>query len=490
MVNKNNSLKSLISINHPLARIILILFLLSGCSPLPVTPVINSGISTQTVNAFLNRNASGTAAATSSMPSAQSPEKSNTVTRIPVINSTTPQQAASGRLPLPPADQATARLIVSNGFAIRIFAQDLDDSPRFMAFGPDGSLYLTLTRAGKIVRLADKDANGLADSNYVVISQLNQPHGLAWHDGWLYVAENDRIERLHSTTGEGIFNIRELVTNNIPGGSGHFTRTIHFGPDGKMYVSAGSSCNVCAESDPRRAAILRFNPDGTIPSDNPFAGDSDFRKRPVWAGGLRNSVDFLWTPTGQMWANMNGRDNMMDANGQPDNLPPEVIVFPIQGGRSYGWPYCYTPVLGFNSLLAPQMLDNQSGLSLPAGFDCNQTGTALFTGLPHSAPLGMSFGNIGNFPPSFQADLFVAYHGSWNVQNSANIRDCKVERVVVENGQPVRSETFVSGWRAAGYTCGSPSTYGRPVDVIFGPDGAMYISDDAGGRVYRLIYAY
>jgi glucose/arabinose dehydrogenase len=378
---------------------------------------------------------------------------------------------------------------VPKGFAIRIFAQDLVGNPRFMAFGPDGDLYLSLTGAGKIVRLADVDQNGLADSTQVVASGLNQPHGLAWQSDWLYVAENDRVERLHSTTGDGVLNVKELVTDNIPGGSGHFTRTIHFGPDGKMYVSGGSSCNVCAESDPRRAAILRFNADGSIPSDNPFALDSDTRKRPLWAWGLRNSVDFLWTPSGQMWANMNGRDNLMDANGVPDNLPPEVIVFPIQANHSFGWPYCYTPVFGFNEKAAPQVLDSQSGLSLPAGFDCSQAVPALFTDLPHSAPLGMSLGRQGNFPAAFLPDLYVAYHGSWNVQDPTNIRDCKVERVIVENGQPVRSETFVNGWRSAGQTCGSPSSYGRPADVIFGPDGAMYISDDAGGRVYRLIYA-
>ena len=146
-----------------------------------------------------------------------------------------------------------------------------------------------------------------------------------------------------SSSADGILDVKELVTDNIPGGGGHFTRTVHFGPDGKMYVSAGSSCNVCAETDPRRAAILRFNPDGSIPPDNPYANDGDVRKRAVWASGLRNSVDFLWTPSGGMWASMNGRDNLKDASGLPDTLPPEVIVFPVQSGGFYGWPYCYNP---------------------------------------------------------------------------------------------------------------------------------------------------
>lgn len=430
----------------------------------------------------------GATAAPSLTPGSSS-ETSTHDPSTPASTATSISLAPARKFPLPPPDEASARLSVPEGFAIRIFAQDLVGNPRFMTFGPDGALYLSLTGAGEIVRLPDANQDGLADSTQVVADGLNQPHGLAWQGSWLYVAENDRVERLKSTTGGGVFNIQELVTDNIPGGPGHFTRTIHFGPDGKMYVSTGSSCNVCAESDPRRAAILRFNPDGSIPSDNPLAKDPDTRKRPLWAWGLRNSVDFLWTPSGQMWASMNGRDNLMDDNGLPDNLPPEAIVFPIQGGHSYGWPYCYTPVSGYNAKSVPQVLDSQSGLPLPAGFDCSQAVPALFTDLPHSAPLGMSLAGQGNFPADYLPDLYVAYHGSWNVQDPNNIRDCKVERIIIENGQPVRSETFAGGWRAAGKTCGSPETYGRPADVIFGPDGAMYISDDAGGRVYRLVYA-
>jgi glucose/arabinose dehydrogenase len=459
-----------------LIYIFIILFLLAACNP---------GTETSGTTVF----ETATAIPPSVSPSPISIQTATLAagTTLPT-NETASQPKAPPSLPLPPADEASDRLKVPEGFAIRIFAQGLSGSPRFIDLGPDGSLYLSLIDAGMVVRLADADQNGLADSTEVVASGLNYPHGLAWQGDWLYVAENDHVERLRSTKGSGGFDVRELVTDNIPSGTGHYTRTVHFGPDGKMYVSAGSSCNVCQESDPRRAAILRFNPDGSIPSDNPFASDPDPRRRPLWAWGLRNSVDFLWTPGGEMWASMNGRDNLLDANGLPDNLPPEVIVFSIQTGSSYGWPYCYTPILGFNENAKSQVLDNQSGLKLPTGFDCSQAVPAVFTDLAHSAPLGMSFVKEGNFPAVYQPDLYVAYHGSWNVKDVTNIRDCKVERVVVENGQPVRSETFVSGWRAPGQTCASPSAYGRPADVVFGPDGAMYISDDTGGRVYRLIY--
>lgn len=380
---------------------------------------------------------------------------------------------------LPPADEAAARISLPPGFAIRIFAQELPPRPRFMAFGPDGHLYISLMDSGQVVRLPDRNSDGLADGVEVIATGLTSPHGLEWHQGWLYVAEVDRIERLRDADMDGAFESRELITANLPSGSGHNTRTVHFGPDGKMYVSAGSSCNVCVESDPRRAAILRFNADGSIPADNPFAGDPDARKRPLWAWGLRNSVDFLWSPAGELWANHNGRDSL------GDNLPPEEIVIPVQGNASHGWPYCYTATLGVNT--SPEILDDKSGLTLPPGFSCDQAVAAKFTAPAHSAPLGMTLGEGTLFPPEYRDDLYVVYHGSWNTNDPLNYRDCKIERVILSDGQPTGSDTFATGWRAPGKLCGSADTWGRPADVIFSPQGEMYISDDKGMRVYRVI---
>lgn len=380
---------------------------------------------------------------------------------------------------LPPADEATRRISVPPGFAIRIFAQGLND-PRFMAVGPDGSLYVALFGAGQIARLPDKDGNGLADQVQIVASGLNLPHNMEFHAGFLYVAENGLIERLSNPDVNGVFQTRALVTNNIPGAGGHSSRTLHFGPDGKLYVSGGSSCNICVETDPRRAAILRFNADGSIPSDNPFANDPDLLKRPVWATGLRNAVDFLFTPSGALWADQNGSDGLGDA------VPPEEVVNVIQKGVWYGWPYCYTPTLGLNQPPQPEVADTR--MTPPLGVTCAQSTPALLTDLAHSAPLGMTLTRSINFPAAYQNDLFIAYHGSWNTNDPANYRDCKVERVVVQNGVPVRTETFANGWRGAGVLCGSAPTWGRPAGVIFGSDGGLYVSDDAGGRIYRIMY--
>ena len=395
------------------------------------------------------------------------------ITVPPIINPT-PTNVPVATLPLPPADETAQRISVPPGFAIRTFAQKLGE-PRLMAFGPDGALYVALIGSGEISRLADDNHDGLADGVQIVARNLGGPNNLEWHDSWWYVAERDRVERFDAT-----FAKRELVTNNIPCCGGHFTRTVHFGPDGEMYVSAGSSSNSDPETDPRRAAILRFNPDGSIPSDNPFAADADKRKQAVWAYGLRNTVDFLWTKDGQLWASMMGVDAISD------DKPPEVIVTKIERGKNYGWPYCYNPVLGANLPPNQKPLVRDTRIGLPQGFDCSMATPALFTDLAHAAPLGMSFVSGKNFPGSMQNDLFVAFHGSWNTNTVANYRDCKVQRIVIQNGLPVRTETFATGWRSANEKC--MDAWGRPADVVFGPDGAMYISDDKNGLVYRVIY--
>ncbi|MEW6648623.1 MAG: PQQ-dependent sugar dehydrogenase [Chloroflexota bacterium] len=389
-----------------------------------------------------------------------------------------PLVSRTGALPLPPPDEASQRIQVPPGFHIRVFAAGLASRPRFMALAPDGHLYLTLTDSGQIVRLPDRDNNGLSDGVEIIASGLSLPHGLAFHQGWLYVAEGSRVQRLAGPDASGNFSPPQLVSDNIPAPAGHSSRTVIFGADGKMYVSAGSSCNLCVEDDPRRAAILRFNPDGSIPADNPFTNDSDPRRRPLWAWGLRNSVGMVISPQGGLWVNHNGSD------GMGDDLPPEEIVIDVQPHRSHGWPFCYTPGLGVSS--APETRDTR--IALPSGFTCSQAVAAIFTAPAHSAPLGMTLGSGVNFPPDYAGDLYVAYHGSWNTNDPANFRDCKVERVLLQNGQPVGSQVFANGWRAPGKKCGDAATWGRPADVIFGRNGELFISDDKGMRVYRVIY--
>jgi glucose/arabinose dehydrogenase len=347
-----------------------------------------------------------------------------------------------------------------------------------MTIGPDQQLYVADRGADKIYRLPDQNADGLADDNQVVAEDLNGPHSLEWHEGSLYVAENDQISRLTDTNGDGDFlddDEATTITDNIPSGGGHSTRTLHIGPDGKLYVAAGSSSNINPESDPRRAAILRFNLDGTIPDDNPFAQDEDEQRRPVWAEGLRNSVDFVFLPDGRLWATHNGSD------GLGDDLPPEEIVIEVEKGKHYGWPYCYTPTLGATPPGTQEVHDER--VDFEQIESCTEVIPALFTDLGHQAPLGAAYYQHTAFPADYR-HLFVAYHGSWD---SDQPRDCKVQLIVLQDGQPVEGKPFLTGFREdEDQSCGS--AWGRPAGVTVGAQGELFVSDDENGNIYRVAY--
>jgi glucose/arabinose dehydrogenase len=313
-----------------------------------------------------------------------------------------------------------------------------------MAFGPDGVLYVTSIRAGTVLALPDRDTDGKADAVIPFAGSLCAPHSLAWRDGWLYVGETHQVVRLRDTDGDLRSDAREVVVPDLPAQQMHFTRTVGFGPDGGLYVSVGSSCNVC-EDEPRRAAILRFNADGS-------GGE-------VYARGLRNAVGFTWRPgANEMWATDNGRDWL------GDNLPPEELDLIVRGG-DYGWPYCYG-----NRVTDPEF--NQPDR-------CRTTLPATFEMQAHSAPLGLTFYDGRMFPRDYQGDCFIAFHGSWNRSVPTGY---KVVRVRFRDDRPVGIEDFADIWLKGG------KVSGRPVDVKVGPEGALYISDDYGGRIYRVVY--
>lgn len=395
---------------------------------------------------------------------------------VPTATVATPETTVTTPT-LPPEDEASARLVVPDDFAVRIFAEGLG-TPRLMTVGPDGLLYVADIDGNRLLRLPDADNDGLADEVAVIAEDLPVVHNAEWFEEWLYAAEGSQIERLRDADGDGEFETRELVTDNIPGPAGHRTRTLHFGPDGKLYVTAGSSGNNEPESDPRRGAILRFNPDGSIPDDNPFIDALNDQRHPIWAEGLRNSVDFLFLPDGRLWANHNGSDML------GDDLPPEEIVIEVEKGRHYGWPYCYTPTLGATPPDTTEVRDERVDLDPAILSDCSEATPARFTDLAHQAPLGMVQYNARAFPANYQGNLFVAYHGSWN---STQPRDCKVQMIVVQDGAPVESQPFLTGFRDdENADCGS--AWGRPAGVAVGVNGELFVSDDQNGNVYRIVY--
>ncbi|MGI8553609.1 MAG: PQQ-dependent sugar dehydrogenase [Dehalococcoidia bacterium] len=356
----------------------------------------------------------------------------------------TGSQFQAGRsLNLPPGFQASVYAVTGGG-------------PRFMAISPDGTIFVTLMERGQVVELVPS-ADGLSAQPHVVLNGLKQPHGIAFFGGYLHVGETNQIARFPYSDGQVQESAKAVIVPDLPTG-GHSTRTVDFGPDGLMYVSIGSSCNVCIEQDQRHAAVSVYNSDGT--------GGR------IYASGLRNAVGLAWQPgTGDLWATVNGRDEIgadMGLSGAAativtDNLPPDYVT-KLSDGANYGWPRCYG-----NHELDPKYGD--------AAFCAGSVAPSIEI-QAHSAPLGLGFYTGSSFPATYQGDLFVSLHGSWDRSLKTGY---KVVRVKFPGGQPVGVEDFATGWLTGN------QAWGRPVDLVTGSDGALYISDDAG-VIYRIAY--
>ena len=338
------------------------------------------------------------------------------------------------------------RLRVPAGFRMSYYAKNIPNV-RFMAIGPDGAVYASQPGRGSILRLPDANHDGIADTVIVAVSGLKQPHGLAFHKGALYVANTDGVVRV-VLGANGVASTAPEYVNHYSGGGGHWTRTVVFGPDSAMYVSVGSTCNLCVEQTPDRAAVLRFNEDGSAMR--------------VFARGLRNAVGLAFNPqTGALWASQNERDNLTPEH---ENLPPEELNI-LKDGGDYGWPYCYG-----NRIPNPEYNDAAR---------CAGTIAPALEMQAHSAPLGMTFlSRATTFPPAYRGDLLLAFHGSWNRSAPTGT---KVIRVRVANGRPTGAEDFITGWQAA-----DGKRWGRPADVVVAADGSVLVSDDAAGNIYRV----
>ena len=333
------------------------------------------------------------------------------------------------------------------GFGISVFAQQLRD-PRMMALGPDGELTVAERGARRVVRLPDRDGDGVADGVEVIAEGLNAPSSIAFYeDGSLYVGETTRILRMSRPDERGVFQDQEVIVDGLPSG-GHNTRTVLFSPDwSTLFVSVGSSCNVCIEEDERRATIVRYNPDGS--------GEQ------ITARGLRNAVGITFRPgTDELWATNNGRDWL------GDDLPPET-VYHVRQGDDAGWPTCHSGRIVDPDYGSPSACD---GIAAPA-----------VEMQAHSAPLGLTFYTRQQFPEEYQGDMFVAFHGSWNRTVPTGY---KVVRISMRDGEAGPVQDFATGWlRADG------SNWGRPVDVLTSSDGSLFVSDDGEGTIYRIYYA-
>lgn len=393
---------------------------------------------------------------------------------LPKANATASVASFARVVPRPP----DASLQVPAGFKIELFAEGLR-APRIVRVAPNGDVLVAETRAGNI-RVLRAGEGGKVATNEVFASGLKQPFGIAFFPNgddpqWVYVANTDSVVRFPYRAGDlKARGKAETIVPSLPHDGGHSTRDIVFTLDNKrMLVSVGSLSNVAEgmgnppggmaawsrtqplgaawASETERATVLAFNPDG--------------KERKIYATGIRNCVGLAIQPqTGLPWCSTNERD------GLGDDLVPDYVTS-VREGAFYGWPWFY---IGNNE--DPRHAGARSDLK-----DKVTIPDVLVQ--PHSASLGMTFYQGTQFPAEYQGDAFAAEHGSWNRSKRTGY---KVIRIRIKDGKPTGEyEDFVTG-----FVVNDTEVWGRPVGVAVAKDGALLISEDAGGTIWRVTHSH
>lgn len=312
-----------------------------------------------------------------------------------------------------------------NDQRVSVYASNLG-SARDLEFSPGGTLLLSIPASGKIISLPDKK---------VILSGLNKPHGLSFRSGKLFIAEEAKVVR-YNWDENNLSATQDKVLFSLPSGGRHFTRTIAFNKEGQMFISVGSTCDVCVEKDPRNGSVMVSDADGGNPR--------------IFAKGLRNAVFIAVNPeTNELWGTEMGRDFLGDAE------PPDEINI-IREGKDYGWPFCFGNKI------------KDTSFSGSKATPCEATEAPIYEIAAHSAPLGLAF---------HRGYLYISYHGSWNRSTPIGY---KVVRFKVEGNTIKDEQDFITG-----FLNGSEAS-ARPVDIIFDKEGDMFLSDDKAGVVYKV----
>tara|TARA_R110001599_G_scaffold5987_1_gene29595 strand:- start:3970 stop:5490 length:1521 start_codon:yes stop_codon:yes gene_type:complete len=342
------------------------------------------------------------------------------------------------------ASAVKQQLKVADGFQVSLYAKDLGKI-RFLKVTDAGDLLVSRPNTGDVLLLEqDRNSDGVPDGQRILLAGLTRPHGLDIADGWLYVAESDGLGKIpfNSATGTVTGEYQRIVSGLGDKGN-HWTKTVRASVDGWLYLSSGSTCNVCEEDDPQRASIMRLRSDGSELS--------------VYASGLRNSVGFDWAPwDNSLYATDNGRDLL------GDDIPP-CELNKIDAGGFYGWPY-----------VNASALDPDFGELNPAVAAKNIAPSHEFRA--HNAPLGIRFLRHSGVA-GFERTALVALHGSWNRSVPDGYKVVSLHWLA--DGRIVERD-FLSGFLQG------ENLLGRPVDVAEARDGSIYISDDYSGSIYRV----
>jgi glucose/arabinose dehydrogenase len=325
-------------------------------------------------------------------------------------------------------------LTAASGWTVSLLTDKVPGA-RDMVLDQFGNVWVSQTDRGTVSLLYLKDAVGMPETN-VILRNLRHPHGLAFdpdRPSLLYVATETAVMTFPTYSDGGLTKVADL-----PLGDRHFTRSLLFGGDRRLYISIGSTCDVCREKNPEYASIISMRADGS--------------DRQIVAAGLRNSVFMAREPSsGGIWATEMGRDWL------GDDLPPDEVNV-ILAGKNYGWPICY------GDRIHDADFDKNRYIRDP----CIDTVPPVIEIPAHSAPLGLAFLSDG--------DLVVAYHGSWN-------------RTVPTGYKVVRWHHSFGGWKQSDLLTGflqGGSVIDRPVDILPMPDGSLLISDDKAGAIWKM----
>jgi glucose/arabinose dehydrogenase len=356
--------------------------------------------------------------------------------------------AAAARPASADHDLPLDRIELPPGFAISVFSADVPGA-RSMTLSPNGVLYVgTRENSGPVYALTDANRDGVADRVRTIDEGLRMPNGVAWRDGALYVAEVSRILR-YDGIDERLDDPPEpaVVTDGYPTDRHHGWKFIAFDPAGEwLYVPVGAPCNVC-ESAEIYSSLTRVRPDGS--------------DRQIYAHGIRNTVGFDWHPeTGVLWFTDNGRDRM------GDDVPPDELNRAPEPGMHFGFPYCHG-----GDVPDPELAEK--------GRPCGEYVPPAAKLGAHVAALGLRFYTGGMFPAEYRNQAFFAEHGSWNRSEKIGYR---VMLARIDPPNVLSVEPFATGWLQGG------RDWGRPVDVQVMPDGALLVSDDANGAIYRITH--
>jgi glucose/arabinose dehydrogenase len=344
--------------------------------------------------------------------------------------------------PKAPGEIAVDKLKVPSGFKVSLWASGIHNA-RVMTWGDKGTLFVSSRVAGNVYAVVDKGGNREVKT---IAKGLNQPNGIAFKNGSLYIAEIHRITKMDGIEDK-LDNPPTMtpVYETLPKDAPHGWKYLAFGPDGKLYFNIGAPCNICIPPD-THANISRVSPDGT--------GFEYF------AHGVRNSVGFDWHPvTKELYFATHARDWL------GEDVPSDRLDHAPRKGLHFGFPYCHQG----------DIPDPQFGKERP----CGEFAPPLLKTGPHVAGNGVQFYTGSMFPAEYKNRMFLAQRGSWNRTQKSGF---KVMMVTLRPGDVPKYETFAEGWLEG------DKFWGRPVYTQQMKDGSLLISDDYVGAIYRVTY--